>query len=132
MKKIVFRKDEAPRAGKLYLELNYMGGDADSFELAEIKLDFGYAEWKDHLPEIEELLDKYRLLSKITDINASEYSESHDDVVMDHGQEIGDLYSCVPGDPQTDGDTNCMLYEMFLVGYDEKGAKYKTDDLIAD
>ena len=57
MNKIKFTKTEESRAGKLFLFLDFEGGDADTSHPEEVEFEkFGYADYKEHLPEIEAAL----------------------------------------------------------------------------
>ena len=121
-----FRQTETSKADKLYLYLLFEGGDGDTEhpewrEFRNIK----FSEYKNHLDEINELVDKYKTLSKILDVNSREYSEDYDEVKDKYGEEMARMWENVPGDPQVDYQRNCWLYTIKLVGFDEKGNKHE-------
>lgn len=123
--KIQFHKEEESRANKLYLVVNYYGGDADTdhpkeYEYKHIK----FHEWELYKEEIEADVENYRKLK--TALKLDSYGEMLDE----WGEEIADLYETVPNDPQNDYQFKCSLDGVILRGYDENGTMYETYNLL--
>jgi len=124
---INFRKIEESRAGKVYLNVVYMGGDADTSHPEEILLDgITFDNIGEKTEEIAALIKPYVILQDLLDVNSSSYTENYADVLEEHGEEIAKLFDNVPGDPTTDFQYNCSIRYIELVGYDSTGARHKS------
>lgn len=122
-----FKKTESSKIDKLYLFIMFEGGDADTKhpEYIEFK-GIKFSEYKDHLDEIQNLIDKYKILKGVLDINSRDYCKKYNQVVNRFGREIADLYDQVPNDPQCDFQFKCYIDRIKLVGYDENGNKHES------
>lgn len=119
-----FRKTEEPKKDKLYLLLNFAGGDADTehpeyHEFRGIK----FSEYQNHLDEINKVIGDYKILKKILDNHGE--NPKYEDVKSEYGDEIAKLYDNTPNDPQADYQFKCYLSSMELIGYDEDGNKHE-------
>lgn len=126
MRKIKFELEEESKANKIYLQIEYMGGDADTQHFEEHQYPFLYSEYADHLKEIEEDYDKYMIIKQLTDGSSGAQDHDYDDLVEKYGKEIANLYDNVPNDPQGDYQWKTSLVCVTLIGYDEKGNKYES------
>lgn len=125
MEQFNFSKVEDSKANKLYLFIMFMGGDADTqhpiyHEFKNIK----FSEYKNHLDEINKVIDDYKILKNI--LNVDHRLCSRRKVEEKYGKEIAYLYDNTPFDPQTDYDTKCYLDHLELIGYDENGNKHRS------
>lgn len=120
--KIKLEKVENSRANKVYILLNYSGGDADSDHPEEYILkDVTFDTIEDNIAIIEKEVNDYKILKKIlydTDIK-------YKNVLEDYGEEMAELFETVPNDPQCDYQFKCSLSTMQLIAYDGEGNKYK-------
>src|SRR6187402_2778321 len=124
--KIKFELEEKTRAGKLYLIVNFAGGDADTEHPEEIEFEkIPYLDYKSHIEEISKTIEQYNILKEILDVNSVKHLESYKEVEAEYGKEMALLYDNTPNDPQSDYQFKCYLDSMELIGYDEKGNKYK-------
>src|ERR1035437_3080475 len=100
-----FTQTEQSKADKLYLLIEFAGGDSDTEhpEYHEFKIKF--SEYQDHLDEINKVIDDYKILKKVLG-NHGENPE-YNDVKAEHGEKIADLYDNVPNDPQADYQFKC-------------------------
>jgi len=130
--KVKFHKVEDSRAGKVFLVLNYMSGDADGDFPEEQELVGVLFDKRDFsLPKADvDLINKCKLISKITDINSKEYLTDYTEIEKKHGRDIADLWENGKNDPQNDYQDKCHLNEIKLRGYDSTGAMYETYNLI--
>lgn len=123
-----FRQVEAPKKDKLYLLLNFAGGDADTkhpvyHEFKGIK----FSEYQNHLAEINRVIDDYKKLDGALDVNDRDYCDNdYKKVEAKFGKDIARLYdNIVPNDPQADYQYKCYLSSMELIGYDVDGNKHQ-------
>lgn len=132
MSKIKFHKEEDSKADKLYLVVYYEGGDADTSHPEEIEYEgHTYSNWEAASAQINEDLKRYKKLKKALDVNDKDYCEDdYEQVKEKFGQEIADLYDNAPNDPQSDYSRKCYIDRVYLMGYDQKGNKYETYDLL--
>ena len=117
-----FKKVEAPKRDKIYLLVEYAGGDADTEhpELHEFK-GIKFSEYEQHLDEIQILIDDYKLLKNILRQNRVNY----DEISKKYGKDMAQMYDNAPNDPQSDYQYKCYIDSMKLVGYDEEGNKHE-------
>lgn len=125
MKNIKFEKREASRASKVFMVVTYMGGDADTYHPEEYLLPFSFDDYKNHLEEIGQDLDKYKILKKLTDGSGGQQDHNYDDLEKKYGEEIASLYDNIPNDPQSDFQFKTSLDSVMLRGYDSEGAMYE-------
>lgn len=120
MKKPKFEKTEDSKANKLYILVEFEGGDTDTKqpELIEVK-GVDYINYLDNLDKIEEEVDKYKLLEKILDINSSKFLEDYDSVKEEYGEELANLFDATPNDPQNDYQNKCYIGSITLIAYDK-------------
>jgi len=135
-----FRRVGGAKLDCMYLHLIYEGGDADTRHPEKIKLPWKYSEYKDHIEELNELIDKYKRLEKVLHcgsyggrICSERINGQHKYVIkayrspdVEIEDDLQDLIDDVPNDPQTDYDTKCYLGHMTLIAYDQEGNKLES------
>ena len=123
--KIDFRLTEQSKANTIWLKINF-GGDADTEHPEYIKFDLPFSEYENHLDEIEEIVNEYKTLKKILDVNSSSmmYCESYKEALEKHGEKMAKLFDNVPNDPQADFQFKCSLAGIELVAYDKESNEY--------
>lgn len=126
MKKIKFELEEESRANKVYLLIEYFGGDADTEHPVEILLPFTFNKINDNLDYIEKEYEIFRKLKNILDVNHPDFCSSYSETLEKHGEELANLLDGgnVPSDPQSDYDTYCAIDCINLIGYDKEGNKH--------
>lgn len=124
-----FRQVEASKKDKLYLLLNFAGGDADTEhpEYHEFK-GIKFSEYKKHLTEINKAIDDYKKLKGALDVNSGDdfCDNDYKKVEAKFGKDIASLYDYAPNDPQCDFQYKCYLSSMELIGYDSEGNKHQS------
>jgi hypothetical protein len=135
-----FKRTGSAKLDCMYLHLMYEGGDADTRHPDNVKLPFKFSEYKEHLEEINEIIDRYKRLKKVLDCNGGwgeiDYNRAKKKYVVKtrrgnnrQEEEIDDdlqrLIDDVPNDPQTDFDKKCYLSNIKLIGYDQEGNKHE-------
>ena len=121
-----FKKVEKPKKDKLYLLINYYGGDADTKHPEYIDLNVKFSEYKRHLREINDKINTYKKLSEILDVNNRNYCKDYIEVLKKFGKDMANIYDFVPNDPQGDYQYKCYIRDIILVGYDEEGNKHES------
>lgn len=127
-----FKQTKPSQADKLYLELMFEGGDGDTehpdvHEFEGIK----FSEYKQHLDEIQKVIDQYQILGRLLDCNGPEYyykqgrHKGYETILQKYGEDMAALFDNAPNDPQTDYDMKCYLGSMKLVGYDAQGNRHE-------
>ena len=116
---IKFELKEESRANKIYLVANFAGGDGDTEHPQEYLMPFTFSEYEQNLEYIENLYKEYKILEKVLESDYYSIKEKY-------GEQIAKLYDNAPNDPQTDYSMKCYLDSIELIGYDEKGNKYKS------
>ena len=125
-----FRKVSQAKRDQLFLHLMYAGGDADTEHPVDIPLNIKFSEYKQHLKEINQIIDRYKRLKKVlksgSDINYNSTKKAYfiDDIYID--DDIQDLVDHTPNDPQSDYQFKCYLDSIILIGYDENGDKHES------
>lgn len=124
LKPFEFRKTESPKIDKLYLQINFAGGDADTkhpttYEFEGIK----FSEYEKHLDEIQMIIDEYKILQKVLSSHGDDMG--YNQVLSEYGKEVASLYDNTPNDPQGDYQFKCYLDSLKLIGYDELGNKHE-------
>lgn len=128
--KVKFHKEEESRAGKVFLVLNYMSGDADGDFPEEIELEgVKFAKELELSQEHSKTIKDYKLVGHITNCNHAKYSEDYEEIKEEHGEEIASLWENGTNDPQSDYSIKCHLNHIFLRGYDQNGTVYETQEL---
>jgi hypothetical protein len=128
--KVKFQKEEDTRAGKVFLVLNYMSGDADGDFPEEIELPgVIFDKNLDTGEDIEQVIKDYILISEITDVNSQKHLDDYDEIKEQYGEDIANSWDNGKNDPQSDYSEKCHLNQVFLRGYDQLGNKYETDSL---
>ena len=120
-----FREVRKAKLDKLYLRVNFAGGDADTSHPEEYDLGIKYSEYIDHLEEIDREIGLYRTLQGILDVNSSKHCECYKEVNKKYGKDMAYLYDNVPNDPQSDYQFKCYIDSLELVGFDNEGNKYE-------
>ena len=117
-----FTQTEQSRANKLYLLVEFAGGDADTEhpEYKEFK-NIKFSEYQNHLDEINEVVNEYKILKDILQDTDAKY----DDVKSEYGDKIARLFDNAPNDPEADYQFKCYIDSIKLVGYDEQGNKHE-------
>lgn len=127
MKQLKFELKEkiSDKANKLYLHVDYAGGDADTdhpetYLLHEIPFD----EYEKHLEAISAEVDKYETLKQI--LGYGGHTMNYAEIKEEYGNEIADMFDNVPNDPQSDYQFKCYIEYIYLIGYDKEGNKYQS------
>ena len=124
--KLNFKKVEESRAGAFFMFLNYEGGDADTEHPEEYQLlGISANNYKDKLVVIEHEVNRlYKLQSALdsygTDNNGFDLTQK------EFGDDIAMLYDEAPNDPQADYQFKCILGQIKLVYYDDKGTRFES------
>jgi len=117
-----FSKVEESRANKIFLQLDFAGGDADSdHPESEEFVGIKFSEYQNHLPQIQARIDQYKILKQILGQHNPKYEQIKDK----YGDEIANLFDNTPNDPQADYQFKCYLSSIILIGYDEQCNKYQ-------
>jgi hypothetical protein len=121
MRTIKFGLVEKSRANKLYIVVEYAGGDADTEHPVEVLLKAPFSEWESNLEEIRDKIEFYQKLKTIL-----ESGDEYDEIEEAYGKEMANAWDNVPNDPQNDYQDKCYIDDLKLVGYDKEGNKYES------
>lgn len=121
MRKIDFQLREESKAGKLFIELEYMGGDADVeiFEYKELK-NITWDNYQSKLEEIKKEVSQWKTIENI------DTESNYENVVEEYGEEIANMWENGPNDPTVDYQWKCELRDIALIAYDDKSNKYES------
>jgi len=119
-----FKKTKDSQSDKLYLFVNYEGGDGDTkhpeyYEFKNIK----FSEYQNHLEEIQSKIKDFKTLKKILDSSSGDVE--YDYVKTEYGDKIARLFDDAPNDPQCDYQWKCYVDRIQLVGFDSEGNKFE-------
>lgn len=118
---IKFEKVEASKANKVYIRLNFEGGDADTQHPQEILVnDITFDDWEKNKHIIDEYVSDFKILKKVLTDSDIDYEE----VLEEYGEDIANLYDNTPNDPQCDYQFKCYLDSIEIIGYDSESNKY--------
>lgn len=122
--KINFQKTKET-SNKIFLKVVFMGGDADTYEtvLYEFKK-FGYSNYQDNLDEIQNKVNKWKLLKDI--IGHSPDEIKYEEIREEHGTALADMFDDMPNDPTVDYQWKCCIDQIKLLAYDDKGNEYES------
>lgn len=118
-----FREVSKVRIDKLYLLVNFAGGDADTehpeeYEFKTIK----FSEYQNHLDEINKKIEVYKTLKRIlNNDNNPDYKE----IKLEYGEDVARALDNAPNDPQADYQFKCYIDNIQLIGYDQQGSKHE-------
>lgn len=130
MSKLKFHKEEESKAGKLFLVINFAGGDADTKHPQEYEYKGLYYDQVDKAKaRITSDIAKYKILKDILDVNSGKFEEDYEEVEKKYGPDIASLFDNTPNDPQNDYQNKCYIDTVIVRGYDDKGTMYETYDL---
>ena len=121
MRDIKFDLKEKSKANKIYLVVEFAGGDADTEHPHHYLLPFPFNEWESNVELIKKEYDEFKILESLLDNHRITYEE----IEENWGKDMARLYDNVPNDPQTDYDTKCYIDGIHLIGYDENCNEYK-------
>ena len=126
---VKFEKSADSRANKFFLVVDCMFGDADGYDKVEIDLSDSYVIADDTFSkdfsvpiEIMQLVDKYKI---IRDMQEEDACIMYSDVEEAHGEDVAELFSDIPWQPEMYGDVKCAITGFYLLGYDQSGTEYK-------
>lgn len=124
--KLNFTKKEENRSNKVYLEISYMSGDADAFEIEEqilSNLDGDDLLALDHnqIEILKEHIKPYAILQDIL-----ENDNDYDEILDEYGEEVAGLYDNTPGDCTVDGQWKSKLDGLTLKVYSSDGSLYES------
>lgn len=135
-----FKQSEKPKRDQLFVGLKYGGGDGDYNEYDEAPLDIKFSEYKEHIDEINDILEKYQRMQEVLEcgqegkvvkmafpsqkwVICDRRSKNRIETPID--DDLQDLLSMVPSDATYgDGDYKCYLESLSLIGYDENSLKH--------
>lgn len=130
---IKFRKEKNSILNKLFLKIEYMSGDADAYDYENVEIEgVNYTNYQENLGIIKEVVDKYKLIGNLTDINhklcvshpkynAKPIKNVFDYIVETYSEEVAIMYDNVPGDSTCDGQFKAHLSDIELHAYNDKG-----------
>lgn len=119
-----FTQTEQSKADRLYLLVEFAGGDADTEhpEYIEFK-NIKFSDYQNHLAEINKVIDDYKILTKI--LSGGGENPDYNEIKAEYGDAIARLYDNAPNDPQADYQFKCYVAGLKLVGYDAQGNKHE-------
>ena len=118
--KVIFKKTtKNSKANKVYLQLNYKGGDSDSDHPVLIELPILF---KNELDIPDNIIEQYKSLQNILEDTDMNYNK----VLSEYGPVLASLFDDVPNDPQGDYQFKCYLSNIQVIGYDSECNKYST------
>lgn len=119
--KIDFKWSKKAIRNKIFIQLNFEGGDADTqhTEIIEIK-DVRFSNWEVDREVIETFVEKYKILEQF------DRDTTYEEVLEEYGEEIVGMYEDIPSDPSGDFQWKCYLSSIKLLGYDEEGNEYSS------
>lgn len=118
-----FREVSKPRIDKLYLLVNFAGGDADTEHPQEIEFkSIKFSDYQNHLDEINREIEVYKTLKKIL---SSERRPDYNKIKLEYGEDVGSALDNTPNDPQCDYQFKCYIDSIQLIGYDQQGSKHE-------
>ena len=120
-----FSEISKAKLDKLYIKINFAGGDADTEHPEEYDLGIKFSEYNDHLEKIQKEIDLYKTLEKILNINSAQHLEDYREVDSKYGEEMAMLFDNTPNDPQSDYQFKCYISNILLIGYDKNGNKHQ-------
>jgi energy-coupling factor transporter ATP-binding protein EcfA2 len=118
-----------------------VASDADTRHPEEIDLKIKFSEYKEHIDEINDIIDKYKRLEKVLHcgsyggrVRSERINGRYRYIIKNRGgrpdieidDDLQDLIDMTPNDPQTDFDEKCYLGSMKLVAYDEEGNRHES------
>lgn len=109
------KKIENTKANKVFIQLIFMGGDADVFITEEDNLECTFQEIENKISYLKERCLFYKNLQKID----YDYTGWYKDNVEKYGQEIADELDNFPTDPTADNQIPCTLDKFSIIAYDE-------------
>jgi hypothetical protein len=126
MNNINFKKAKNSILNKLFLKIEYMSGDADAYEYEEVEIeDVDFTNYEDNLDKIEKIVNDYKIVGKLTDVNDKLYvgdeKNEYDYVLKNYSEEIAILYDNVPGDSTVDRQFKAHLSDIKIHAYNDKG-----------
>ena len=126
---ITFKKVEGSRANKLYLQLTFMHGDGDVYEVKviEIKL-LKYDNLEKNLSKILKVLEPYQTLQKLLHDYHVEVKTGLTLAEVSYGRKMKKMFEESPHD-STSYHCKARLTSIFLFGYDKEGNQYKSNEL---
>lgn len=131
MKEFKFKKEEDVKKDQLYVEIEFMSGDADAHQIELFKLPFKYSEINSHIEEIQAEIKKWKLTEELLDCNSSKWIDGwgdYDKIKDQYGEEIARMIENVPGDV-TCCDYRQSISEIDLIAFDEEGNKLKCTNM---
>jgi len=125
MRKINFNKIASSEIDKIYFVLDYVGGDADTQHPEYVLLPFPFSQWKNNLDLIEKNYNFYKEIKSALD-NGGLHSKNYIKIKEEYGDDVYNFLDEVPNDPQADYQFKCSLHDIYLIGYDNEGNKFKS------
>lgn len=120
--KIKWNKTESSRANKVFLQVMFMGGDADTEHPEEYELPQSFSKNFVLTDESLKIIEDFKTLKSILEDEDNDY----DSVMEEYGEDMARSYENVPNDPQSDYSTKCYLDDITLIGYDVEGNKFES------
>lgn len=123
-----FEKKETAKRDKLYILVDFAGGDADTehpeyYEFKNIK----FSEYQNHLDEINKEIQEYIILKDLLDDrHQCNKRDFYEEVKAKYGDGLARKFDNTPNDPQSDYQFKCYIDKIKLVGYDNDGDRYET------
>jgi hypothetical protein len=118
MRKLEFKKKEESKNDKIFLLLDFEGGDADTEHPEYEEFNFKFSEWEQNIDEIARMVQKYESLKRFLSSNTC--PDKEDD------EELFYMYENAPYDPQGDWQNKCYLSSISVIGYDAEGNKWQS------
>lgn len=127
--KLNFELTEKSKSNKMFVNVRFMGGDADCEYIHEYILPCNLNNWENHKKEIEENITFFKNVQKCLDKYGRDgYAPSvNDEMKEEFGEDVANFIDeNVPSDPTVDFQFYCVINYISIVAYDNEGNKYKS------
>lgn len=123
MRKIEFKLDkQVDKKNRLFLEVEYMDGDADRDFTEYIDLEIKFLNWTNYKEKLNGILDKWELINK--KLNKDKNWRPPEEGEKGYDEILQTLMDAIPGDSTCDSCRHSKITDWELVGYDLEGRKY--------
>ncbi len=119
---INFRFKEKARKNKVFIEVMYCGGDADTDHPHIYQINIPFNKDMSRNEVIESEISELKILKSVLDDDDMDYES----VLETYGSNIASMYDNAPNDPQSDYSRKCYISDVKLIGYDSDGDRYES------
>jgi hypothetical protein len=127
--KLTWKLIEKSKSNKMFVNVKFIGGDADYEYIHEYILPYNLNNWGNHKKEIEEKITFFKNVQKCLDkYDRDGYAPSiYDEMKDEFGEDVAVFINGnVPSDPTTDFQFYCVIDDISIIAYDNEGNKYKS------